>query len=76
MFVEIRNVRIAAQKPQQLINDRLEMHLLRRHERKAFRQIEPHLMTENAPRAGAGAVAFRHAFVENALEQIEILSHA
>ena len=34
------------------------------------------LMTEHAARARSGAVAFDSAFIENALQQIEILSHA
>ena len=59
MLVQIANVRLAAQEPQQLVDDRLEVQLLRRHQRKAVGQIEPHLVAEDAARAGAGAIALR-----------------
>ena len=52
------------------------MQLLGRHQRKAVGQIEPHLVAEDAPRAGAGAVALGRAVIENVLQQVEILSHA
>ena len=75
MLVEIADVRLAAEEPQQLVDDRLEVQLLGRHQRKAVGQVEPHLVAEDAPRAGAGAVALGDAFVENPLHQIEVLSH-
>ena len=41
-------VAVAAQEPQQLEDDRLEVHLLGRDERKALAQVEAHLVAEHA----------------------------
>src|SRR3954452_927197 len=54
MYVEIANIGFAAEEPQQFVDDRLEMHLLRRDEREALCQIETHLVSEDAAGAGAG----------------------
>ncbi|MCK7473521.1 MAG: hypothetical protein MZV49_08415 [Rhodopseudomonas palustris] len=49
--------------------------LLGGHQRKAVGQVEPHLMAEHRQRAGAGAVMFFRALVQDAGQQIEILLH-
>ena len=59
MLVQITNVGVAAQKPEQLVNDRLEMQLLRCQQRKTFTQIEPRLRAENGDRSRAGAIDAR-----------------
>ena len=46
---------------QELVGDRLEVHLLRRHEREALGEVEAHLVAERADRACAGAVRLRRA---------------
>ncbi len=43
--------------------------------REALRQVEPHLVAEDAERAGAGAVALGGAFVEDVREKVEVLPH-
>ena len=48
------------QKPQQLLNDGAQVHLLGRHQWKAFVQIEAHLVAKHALGAGAGAVGLVH----------------
>ena len=58
MVLEILHVRISGDKPQELVDDRLQVHFFCRKEGKAFRQVEPHLITEHALRARAGAVLF------------------
>ena len=58
VVLEILHVRISGDEPQELIDDRLQMYLFCRKEGKAFRQVEPHLVTEHALRACAGAVLF------------------
>ena len=75
VVVEIFDVGVAGEEPEQLVDDRLEVQLLGRHQRKAFGQVEAHLMAEHRQRAGAGAVALLHAVGENVLHQIEILAH-
>ncbi len=75
VLVEITNIRFSAQKPEQLVNDRPQVELLGREQRKALAQIEPHLVAKHAARAGARAVAFDDAVIENVLQQVEILLH-
>ena len=75
VFLEIGDIGIAAQEPDQLVDDRLQMQLLRRHQREAVGEIEAHLVAEDRFRAGAGPVGFDQAGVEHELHQIEILAH-
>ena len=65
MLVEIFYVRVAAQKPEQLIDDRFDVQLFCREQRKsrsARAQIEPRLRAEDRQRAGAGAIGPRLTF--------------
>ena len=75
VFLEIGNIGIALQKPQQLIDDRAQMQLLGGQDRKALPQIEAHLIAENRARARSRAVAAIGAVVEHMLEKIEIGAH-
>src|SRR5262245_15868765 len=75
MVVEIFDVGVAREEAKQLINDRLEMQFLGRDQRKAFRQIETHLMAKDRDGPGAGAVALLHAVSEDVLHQVVILAH-
>src|SRR5690349_5735898 len=40
VLVEIADVGVASQEPQELVDDRAQVQLLRRHERKALAQVE------------------------------------
>ena len=51
VFLEIGDVGVALQEPEEFVNDRTKMKFLRRDERKTFRKIEAHLVAEH----GAGA---------------------
>ena len=75
MVFEIFDVGVAGQKPQQLVNDRLERQLLGSQHRKSSGQIEAHLMAEDRQRAGAGAVAFLRAVRENSFQKVVVLIH-
>ena len=75
-LLEPAHVRVAAQEPEELADDRADVHLLRRHEREAVGQVEPHLVAEDAERAGARAVGLRDPVVEHALQEVEVLLHA
>ena len=68
IFVEIANIRIARQKPQKFVDNRLHMEFFRGQHRKALRKVKPHLMAENGTCAGACPVAAFHAIINNALE--------
>jgi hypothetical protein len=73
--VQIFDVGVAPEKPQQLVDDRLERQLLGRQHRKTRPQIEAHLVTEYRNRPRAGAVRFFDTVGQNAFEQVVILDH-
>ena len=75
VLLQPAHIGVAAQEPQQLVDDRLGEQLLGGDQRKPVRQIEAHLVTEHRKRAGAGAVALLHAGVQHALHQVQILAH-
>ena len=75
VVVEIFDVGVAAQEPQQLVDDRFDVQLLGGDQRKAARQVEAHLMAEDRAGADAGAVALFDALGEHAFHQVEILAH-
>jgi len=74
--IEIRDVGIPGQKPQQLVHDRLEVQLLGRHERKAGGEIEAHLPAEHTQRPGPGPIAFGGPVMAHMVEKSEILLHS
>src|SRR5262249_27697608 len=79
MFVEKFDVRVAAQKPEQLVDDRFDVEVLgceQRKSRTARSQIESRLGAEDRQRAGAGAVIARLTFFQDEPEKIVILPHA
>src|SRR6266404_7064908 len=79
MLVEITNVGIAAQKPEQLVNNRFDVQLLRREQRKSHAcgtQIEARLRAEDRQCAGTGAIGARLTLLEHKPEKIMILAHA
>jgi hypothetical protein len=51
------------------------VHLLGGDEGKARLEVEPHLVPEHRPGAGAGAIALLRAGVDDALEEVEVLLH-
>ena len=73
--LEIGDVGIAVEEPDQLVDDRLEVQLLRRDQRKALGEIEADLPAEQRAHAGAGAVAFDDALFERLVQEFEIGPH-
>src|ERR1700720_1328785 len=69
------HVRFAAQEPQQLVDDGSQMQFLGRQQRKSGAQIASDLISEDAQRAGAGAIRFRFAVVEDVSDEREVLLH-
>jgi hypothetical protein len=57
------------------MDDRLEMHLLRRDERKAGAKIEAHLMAKDRERTRAGAVFLAVPVLKHVVDEIEIGLH-
>ena len=75
MVAQIADVGLAAQEPQQFVDDRAQVHLLGRQQGEPGRQVEAHLIAKNAERADARTILLTNAVVENVLHQVEILSH-
>src|SRR3989442_1075424 len=75
-LLEPFHVGVAAQEPQQLVDDGFEVQLFRRQEREALVQREAQLPAEQRERAGAGAVGLARAMVEHLRQQIEVVALA
>src|SRR5690606_13807054 len=73
---EVPDIGVAAQKPEQFVDDAANMQLFGGHERKALRQVEPELIAENALRSGTRPVGPDHAPVEDMLQELQIGLHA
>src|SRR2546427_9825659 len=67
------HVGVAAQEPQQLVDDRLQVQLLGGEQREAVLEREAHLAAEHRKRAGPGAVRLARAAAEQLFQQVEIL---
>jgi hypothetical protein len=76
VLVEIFDVGVAGQEPEQLVHDRFQVQLLGGEHREAVVERKAHLMAEHRQRAGAGAVVLFRATAENMLHQIEVLAHS
>ena len=76
MFLKPADIRVAAQEPEQFVDDRFEMDFLGGEQRETVSQIEPGLRAEDGTRAGAGAVSLELAVFQHMPQQIEILDHA
>ena len=50
------------------MDDALQVHLLRRDQREAFREVETHLVAEHADGAGTSTVSFLMAVVKDILQ--------
>src|SRR5208283_2028978 len=75
VFVKIFDVRVAAQEPEQLVNDGFGMDFLGREQRKIFPQIKPRLRAEHGIRARAGAVGLGFSVLKDVPQQVEVLNH-
>jgi len=75
VFLQVADVGVALQEPQQFVDDRLEVHLFGGDKGEALSQIKPHLVTEHTEGAGAGAIPFLDAFAAHMGEQLKVLLH-
>ena len=67
MVLEVLDIGVAAQEPQQLVDDGAEVEFLGGEQGEAVLQGETHLVAEDAHRACAGAVQPLGAVVEHVL---------
>ena len=65
VVVQVLDVRVAAQEPQQLVDDGTQMQLLGGQQGKALLQVKPHLVAEYAVCARARAVGFVVTLIED-----------
>src|SRR3546814_7617638 len=75
MALQVGDVGVPREEPQQFMDDRLEMQLLGGQQREALGEVEAHLVAEQALGAGAGAVALVDALVANPAQEVEVLFH-
>ena len=73
--VQVADVRVASQEPEQLVDDGAQVEFLGRQTGEARGEVETHLVAEHAFRAGSRAVVLVHALLENVSEKIEVLLH-
>jgi len=74
-LIEVFDIGVAAQEPEQFVNDRFEMKFFRGQEWKTILQREPCLRPENRICAGASAVFPEFAFLKNEPQKLVILQH-
>ena len=70
IIVEVLDVGVAAQEPEQFVNDAAQVQFLGGEQREAVGHVEPHLVAEDALRASARAVGLHGTLVEDALQQV------
>ena len=75
VFVQVLDIGVTLQEPEQFMDDRAQVQLLGGDGGKSGGQIVASLVAKDAERAGAGAVFFAHAVIQNKLHEIEVLSH-
>ena len=75
VLVEIFDVGIAAQEPEQFVNDGFGMDFLGGEQREMAPQVKPRLRAEHGIRAGARAVGLELSALQNVPQQIEVLNH-
>ena len=75
VLAQVGDVRIAAQEPQQLVDDRPQVQPLGRQHGEALAQVEAHLVAERADRARTGPVAFHRTVRLDMSEQVEVCFH-
>ena len=75
VVLQVFNVGVARQKPQQFVNNRFQVQFFRRQAGESRVQVEAHLVAEGADGARSSAVAFLVARRNNVRQHIEILFH-
>src|SRR5690606_22933755 len=75
VVAQVLRVRVAADEPQQLGHDALEVDLLGGDDGEPLSQVEPHLVPEDTARSGAGAVTLGDPLVEDPADELEVGLH-
>lgn len=75
VFLEVTNIAVALQKPEQFVNDRAQVEFFRGQQRETFAKVKAHLPAEHRAGTGTGAVGLFAAVFENMAHQVEIGGH-
>jgi len=75
VLAQVGDVGVAAQEPEQLVDDRAQVQLLGGDQRESLREVEAHLVAEDAARPGAGAIAAHGAALEDQPQEVVVLAH-
>ena len=75
VFLQVFDVGVALQKPQQFVDDGAQVAFLGGDEREAFGEVEAHLVAKHREGAGAGTVVLARAVFEHVAHQIEVMFH-
>ena len=67
ILLQVPDVRVTRDEPQQLVDDRLEVDSLGREQREVIPEVDPDLLAEQAGGSGSGAVALGGAVREHSL---------
>src|SRR5438093_5891971 len=76
VLVQVFDVRVAAQEPEQFMDDRFEMELFGGEQRKTAGEREAGLSAENGAGARARAVGLEFSFLQDQPEQFMVLEHS
>ena len=75
VLLEVSDIGVATQEPQEFVDDRSQVDLLGRDERETFRKIKSELMAKTAEGAGASPVRPGGAIFKDVSHQVEIRLH-
>jgi hypothetical protein len=75
MVVEVFNVGITLQHPQQFVNNGFQVKFFRRQQGKTIIQGKPHLVPENGYRSGASSIALSYTALQHMSHHFQILLH-
>ena len=75
VFLEVGDVGVAVEEPQQLVDDRAEVEFLGGEAGESLAEVVADLAAEDREGAGAGAVGALFAVVEDVVEEVEVLAH-
>ena len=70
VIVQVLDIRIALQEPQQLVNDAAQVEFLGREAREALGKVKASLAAKHRTSAGASAVRTVHTVIDNIFEKI------
>ena len=75
VFLEPADVGVAAQEPEEFVDDRFEVDFLGGEQREAVAERKAGLRAEDGARAGAGAVGFGTTLLKDEAQEVVVLLH-